>query len=147
MITPEYPDKKVMGELIPGVKTAKVRGKDVSVYPHPDFGGQSVYHAFGNQATSTAAKMLQDKYQLHYTVPAAMVQETAWAAARREDYKETNPEFKESASSMQKSLRQQETEKRATLRANSRLSSSLDANVSRMDKGKAPKSPSDGMLF
>ena len=147
MMAPEYPDKKVMGELIPSVKTATVRGKDVSVYPHPDFGGQSVYHAFGNQATSTAAKMLQDKYHLGYTVPAAMVQETAWAAARRDDYKETDPAFKDAAKTMQASLRQQETEKRANARRNAKLSASLDDNISRMDKGKAPKNPSDGMLF
>jgi hypothetical protein len=147
MVDPRYPDKKVMGEVLPSVKTAKVRGKTTPVYPHPDFGGGSTYHAFGNAATIQAAKDLQSKYGLSYTVPSALVQETAWAAARREDYKETNPKFVDAAKSMVGSLREQETSRRATARAAAQAAASLDRNITAMGKGRAPKPPADGMLF
>jgi hypothetical protein len=147
LMSPKYPDKKVMGEILPSAKTAKVNGKNVTVYAHPDFSGGAVQHLFGNAATIQAAKDLQAKHGLSYTVPSAMVQETAWAAARREDYKETSTDYKSAAASMMGSLREQETVRRANLRANAKASASLDKNTAALSKGKAPKPPADGMLF
>jgi hypothetical protein len=151
MLDPRYPDRKAMGEVVPGSKSAIVNGKRISVHPSPDVGGQAVYHAFNNAAASEAAKTLQEKYNLSYTVPAAGVQEVVWAPARRMDRKETSEEFKTADRGMRDTLRAQANSTRHNLRKNERLNSSFEANVDRLASGKAPKLTTtqreDGMLF
>lgn len=147
MVDERYPDRKVMGEVVPGNKAAEVNGKKVSVHSSPDFGGQGVYHAFGNAATTEAAKMLEKKHNFGFAVPAAGIQEVAWSAARRMDRKETSPEFKQASRDLDGSLRDQVNHDRHQVRKNTRLNNSFEKNTARMTKGTAPKSPADGMLF
>lgn len=111
VVDERYPDPKAMGEFNP--QTKKYKG--VSVYRNSKYDTAAVHHTFINQAHSEAAKMLQEKYNLHYTVPAAMVQEVDWAAQRRKAYGETDPEFKTAAAEL---ARKQVTDARTNARKN-----------------------------
>ena len=117
VVDERYPDPKAMGEFNPRGKSSQVDGERVSVFPHPEYDNAAVHHTFINQAHSEAAKMLQKKYSLHYTVPAAMVQEVDWAAQRRKAYGEDNPEFKNTVAGI---ARQKVTDDRANARKNKR---------------------------
>lgn len=137
LVPEEYPDKKALGELNVSGKTAVVGGKKVTVSPNPEVSGQAVMHAYNNAATSEAAKKLETKYGITHTVPGALVQEVGWAVSRRNDYKESSPEFKERAATIMHDAateqRQQAHKDRMTARATASKT------------GLTPKQ--DGMLF
>ena len=137
MVPAEYPDKKALGELGPSTKQAVIGGKTVKVHPHPDAAGPAVMHAFGNEATTTAAKQMQSKLGVDYAVPAAMIQEVAWASARRTDYKESVPEYRDQLAGLQHSAA---AEDRAKVRA-----AKAAAKPAKGKYGLPPKQ--DGMLF
>lgn len=143
-----YPDRKAFGEVLPRGKTAKVNGEKVNVHPDKDFGSSGVYHAFGNAAHSEAAKMLEKKYQTGFSVPSAMVQEVDWAANRRKDYADPNPEYKQATADISSQLRAEQNTKKFNLRNNA----SLEKNTALLAAGKKPKAVKDAatgedMLF
>ena len=97
-----HPDPKISkagGDIAPNVKTAMINGMKVSAHRSAEVKPSTIYHAFGNEATNTAAKKLQEKYNLDYTVPSMLVQETAWRGARAAAGKdpELNKKLRESA--------------------------------------------------
>lgn len=120
LVPREYPDKKALGELNVSGKTHVINGKKITVSSNPDVGAQSVIHAYGNEATTRASKLLQEKHGVDFTIPATLVQEVAWSSARRNDYKEKSPEFKAAAKEIKEQSDEELKQKTADDRYNAR---------------------------
>jgi hypothetical protein len=71
---------KAGGDVQPGVKQHPTAGSAAPA----GVGGEAVYHAWNNAATTAAAKKLERQHGLGFTVPSVLVQETSWTGARRE---------------------------------------------------------------
>lgn len=80
------PIKKAAGDITLGSKTGKTkRGRELSVGKgNKDITPLGIQHALNSEATSRAAKTVQETLGLDYTVPAMMIQEGTWAETRRE---------------------------------------------------------------
>lgn len=79
-VSPEDPQHiKASAEVQVGKKTHS----GVSVSKDARVGPAAVQHAWNQEATHRAAKLVEDTFQTPYTVPAMLVQETAWSGTRR----------------------------------------------------------------
>lgn len=80
------PIKKAAGDITLGAKTGKTkRGRELSVGKgNPDINPTAIQHAVNVEATSRAAKNVQETLGVDFTVPSMMVQEGVWAETRRE---------------------------------------------------------------
>ncbi|CAB4123981.1 hypothetical protein UFOVP45_82 [uncultured Caudovirales phage] len=146
-----YPDRKALGELVPSNKSMLTPNgptkRGPSAHPHPDVAGPAIYHAVSNEAHSRAAKSVEKELNLPFTVPSAMVQEVDWATLRRRGGGESDPTFKahHQALAGQADIEAKLAAHHAKTAA--KANASLGANTIRMQSGKAPKAPGEGMLF
>lgn len=78
--------KKAAGDVTLPAKTGTTkRGRKLSVGKgNPDIKPIGIQHAVNTEATTRAAKQVQETLGLQYTVPAMMIQEGVWAETRRE---------------------------------------------------------------
>lgn len=107
---------KAGGDVTPGAKTAELDGQRVSVSSDPRVGANAMYHAWNHEATTMAAERLQRKYDLEYTVPAMLVQETTWTANRRRAGGDSdfNKQRKQEAKEAKQEAKRQAAEDRAS---------------------------------